>query len=138
MRRVLIALFLTATMAVASNFSEAIKLYKSGDLTEAKKYFEQAYHDDGVETAGYFLGIYYAEGLAGVDKDYQKAKIYLEPAVRSGNVRAKCALAKIYRLEERPEMAQHVLGDIDQQTCERLTSSKRGVEHATKNEAKKD
>ena len=132
MRRVLITLSLTAAMAVASNFSEAIKLYKSGKLTEAKKYFEQAYHEDGVETAGYFLGIYYTEGLAGVDRDYQKAKSYLKPAVRSGNIRAKCALAKIYRLEERPDMAERVLGDIDPQICERL------VERATKNEAKKD
>jgi len=130
-------LLLGAVIVYGSNFSEAIKLYKSGQLNEAKDYFERAYHGDGVDAAGYFLGVYYSEGIGGVEQDYQKAKEYLQDAVRSGNIRAKCVLARIYRLEEQPQMAEKVLGEIDPATCERLTGRHTLYGH-TKNVEKKD
>ena len=138
MSRTAAIFLLGSALLFASNFSEAVRLYKDGRLAEAKEYFEQAYHKDGVDAAGYFLGIYYIEGLGGEEQDLQKAEHYLIRAAQSGNVRARCALAKIYRLRKRPELADETLGDIDPGSCERLNVARTAAEHTTKNDVKKD
>ncbi|KAG0164094.1 hypothetical protein DFQ28_010813 [Apophysomyces sp. BC1034] len=59
----------------------------------------------GHRTALYSLGLYYAKGLEGVQKDLDKAQSCFEKAARLGLPSAMSSLAAIYRLNHKNEQA---------------------------------
>lgn len=107
MKHVIISLGM-GTLLFASNFSDGVKAYNSGDFTTAQKLLDLALNEDGALQANYLLGmIYLRSGKTST------AKSYLAEAERAGNAKAKCALASLYLGERKndPEKIRRLLSD---------------------------
>ncbi|WP_200763599.1 tetratricopeptide repeat protein [Nitrosophilus alvini] len=94
MKKIFFSLAFAAIALYASNFSNAIRAYKSQNYKEAKEFFELAVEEGSVQ-AKYFLGLFYLNGM-GTQKDLDKAEKFFLEAKKIGNARANCYLAQIY------------------------------------------
>ena len=75
-------------------------LYQNGaavprDLTKAREWFEIA-SNNGNPQATYQLGLFYSEGIGGLDKNPEQAYKYFKTASDAGNLSARLNLALLY------------------------------------------
>ena len=122
MPRSLLLLFLAASILFASNFSDGMRAFRSGEYTKAKAAFEMAIEEDDAVQAHYFLGLIYLQGL-GVPKNLRMARKHLEEAVEVGNARARCRLAEVYLLTKKRKEAVALLkqgSDNGAQECAKI------------------
>ncbi len=93
------ALDLTFTKAYRA-FNKGVKLHKTNPQ-KAQQYFQKAYilltelHEKPSSQVYFMLGRMYSNGW-GVERNYKKAEEYLKKAIKLGNERAYCSLAKVY------------------------------------------
>lgn len=81
------AIFLLAEMNFYGNFSIP------RNFKEAKKWYMRLADLDGNSTAQYMLGLLYATGIGGVERDQGKAMLYHNFAAEQYNVRSEMTLA---------------------------------------------
>lgn len=81
------AVFLLAEMYFYGNFSIPRNLHT------AKKWYVQLADLDGNSTAQYMLGLLYATGIGGVQRDQGKAMLYHTFAAEQGEIRSEMTLA---------------------------------------------
>ncbi len=100
-------------------FTQAFISFKKGINFEktnpkyAQKYFQKTYIllnqiKNNSSQKYYMLGKLYCNGW-GVDKDYKKAEYYFKMAIKLGNQRANCCLARLYIKEGRKNLAKKYL-----------------------------
>jgi len=94
-----LAFDLTFTKAF-NNFNKGLSTYNSNPQ-QAQEYFKKAYEyiqqlkNKDTSQVYYMLGRMYCNGL-GVPTDYQKAEQYFLNAIKLGNQRANCCIARLY------------------------------------------
>ena len=120
MIRILIVSFAFISVLFASTFSIAVKNFKQGNYEKAKKMFELAYEEDSIPAAAYFLGLIYLDGLGETKKDLKKAQKFLETAAAYGNLRAECALAKLYIEKKHFDKARKIIRTNPTAECQEL------------------
>ncbi len=88
-----ILLILFNIFLFGNTLKDAIVAYNQKNFKEAKKLFENAINQENSIQANYFLGKMYLFG-EGIQKDPQKALLYLQKAEKTGNIKAKCLKIK--------------------------------------------
>ena len=103
---------LTFTKAF-NNFNKGLKTYNT-DPQKAQEYFKKAYNyiqqlkNKDTSQVYYMLGRMYCNGF-GVKKDLNKAEEYFLKALKLGNRRVNCCLARLYIKMGKLDKAKHFL-----------------------------
>ena len=103
---------LTFTKAF-NNFNRGINLEKTNPQ-KANQYFQKAFFlikqikNKNSSQINYMLGKMYCNGW-GVNRDYKLAEKYFLKAIKLGNARAKCCIARLYIKEGKKALAKKYL-----------------------------